>query len=121
MSALCSVMVLSKDGISQLKDQMQVAAPMMLVFDNFRFDEWENGMHDARTQAVLLDAAKLTQKQLKTMQEAVNSGQWRAEVPLYLWDEGGSKQVFCPSARLLDTPRRDAAAVAASRKKRRKN
>ena len=55
MSALCSVMVLSKDGISQLKDQMQVAAPMMLVFDNFRFDEWENGMHDARTQAVLLD------------------------------------------------------------------
>ena len=114
MSALCSVMVLSKDGISQLKDQMQVAAPMMLVFDNFRFDEWENGMHDARTQAVLLDAAKLTQKQLKTMQEAVNSGQWRAEVPLYLWDEGGSKQVFCPAARLLDTPRRDAAAVVAA-------
>ncbi len=113
MSALCSVLVLSKDGVSHLKNQMQVASPMMLVFDNTRFDEWETGLADARTQAVLLDAARLTQKQLKTLQAAYASDAWRAEVPLYLWDEGGGKHPFCPQARLIEVPRRDAAAVVA--------
>lgn len=114
MSALCSVMVLSKDGLSHLKDQMQVAAPMMLVFDNFRFNEWENGLADARTQAVLLDASRLTQKQLKTIQAARVSGSWRAEVPLYLWDQGGRKHIHCAAARLLDGARHDAGTVTAT-------
>ncbi|MCP2040470.1 arginine decarboxylase [Neisseria sp. HSC-16F19] len=113
MSALCSVMVLSKDGNSNLKDQMQVASPMMLVFDNVRFEEWEYGLNDARTQAVLLDGARLSQKQLQSIHAAYVSGSWRAEVPLYLWNAGGGKHAACPQARLIDSPSRDAAAVVA--------
>nr|WP_231867660.1 aminotransferase class I/II-fold pyridoxal phosphate-dependent enzyme [Snodgrassella sp. CFCC 13594] len=111
MSALCSVMVLSKDGNSHLKNQMQVAASMMVVFENYRFDEWMTGLEDARTQAVLLDGNKLTLKQLQMIQAAYTQGPWRAEVSIYLWQAGGSKANHCPDAIHLDYDHKDSAAV----------
>lgn len=111
MSAISSVIVLSKDGMSPLKDQMHITGSMTLVFDNYPFDDWETALNDPRVQAVVLDAAKLTQKQLKTIGDARQSLSWRAEVPLYLWSDDEGKAAHCPAARRLPLSRRDGNAV----------
>ena len=112
MSALCSVAVLSKDGNSSLKNQMQVAEPMMVVFDNYRFEEWSMAVQDGRLQAVVLDAARLTQKQLNEIQAAC-SQQWRAEERVYVWDAEAKFMGRFAAWSHLHLGRRDAAAVMA--------
>lgn len=96
MSALCSVVILSKNGVSALKDQMQLAEPMMVVFDNYRFEDWRSALSDPRLQILILDASHLTLAQLKEINEAQNSLQWRCEVNVFLWDKRGQKAVHFP-------------------------
>ena len=111
MSAICSIAVLSKDGSSYLKDQMYIAGKLMLVFENRSFDDWAAAIVDPRVQAVVLDAAKLTAKQLQSISAACQSVSWRAEVPLYVWSEEAAKAKHCPAARPIAAARRDTAAV----------
>ncbi len=85
MSALCSVAILSKDGHSSLKNQMHIADPMMLVFENYAFEEWQDALHDPRIQAFVLDVPHLTLKQLQTFNQAYQT-QWRAEVDVFYWE-----------------------------------
>ncbi len=88
MSALCSVVILSKDGNSSLKNQMHIADPMMLVFENYAFDEWTDALDDSRVQAFILDVPHLTLKQLQTFSHAYQQS-WRAEVDVFYWEATG--------------------------------
>lgn len=86
MSALCSVAVLSKNGQSHIANQMQLAEPMMVVFDNYAITEWETALVDPRLQALILDANSLTLAQLQSLQDAYLSENWRSELSVFLWD-----------------------------------
>ncbi len=85
MSALCSVVVLSKDGSSPLKNQMHITSTMMLVFENYAFDYWQEALEDPRVMAFVLDVSHLTLKQLTSFQAAYQN-HWRAEVKVYYWE-----------------------------------
>lgn len=101
MSALCSVVILSKTGHSHITNQMQLAEPMMVVFDNYAVDEWQSALLDPRLQVLILDANSLTLAQLQQLQQAQQSAHWRSEVSVFIWDNSGKKAVRFPEWKAL--------------------
>ena len=101
MSALCSVIVLSKTGHSQINNQMQLAEPMMVVFDNYAVEEWQAALLDPRLQVLIFDANSLTLAQLQLLQDATRSPEWRSEVSVFIWDSNGKKAERFPEWTML--------------------
>lgn len=85
MSApLCTVLVVSKDGKGPIKNQIQVAAPLMVAFENCAFEQFPNYALDPNIHAVLIDGQRLTQHQIKELKNIFNDT-WRAELAAYWW------------------------------------
>ena len=102
MSALCSVIVLSKTGHSHINNQMQLAEPMMVVFDNYAMEEWQTALLDPRLQVLIFDANSLTLSQLQQLQAASESPEWRSEVSIFLWESNGKKAERFPQWPVLN-------------------
>ena len=102
MSALCSVIVLSKTGHSHINNQMQLAEPMMVVFDNYAMEEWQTALLDPRLQVLIFDANSLTLSQLQQLQAASESPEWRSEVSVFLWESNGKKAERFPQWPVLN-------------------
>lgn len=111
MSAISSVAILTQTGHSQLKNQMHLSGSQTLVFSNHPFEQWPTILADPRTQAIVLDAAKLTRTQIKQLTQASQHSDWRAEIPLYIWDASGKIPHQSPHVRLLPCTKSDTQAI----------
>lgn len=101
MSALCTVLVVSKAGKSPVKNQMLVAAPLMVAFENCTFDQFPEYILDPNIHAVIFVEHLLNKGQIKALIPIVE-GTWRLELNAYWWTKAAmvnpvpERLVSCP-------------------------
>ncbi|MGO3858625.1 aminotransferase class I/II-fold pyridoxal phosphate-dependent enzyme [Neisseriaceae bacterium CLB008] len=95
MSALCTVLIVSKEGKSPISNQMQVAAPLMVAFENCAVEQFAEYVQDAGIHAVIFDGARLNKQHLKTL-HALIEGDWRLELNAYWWHKASAPNPFGP-------------------------
>ncbi len=84
MSSLCTVLIVSKEGKSTIKNQMLVAAPLMVAFENCSFEQFPEYILDPNIHAVIFVGHLLNKSHIKDLVPIVE-GDWRLELDAYWW------------------------------------
>lgn len=101
MSSLCTVLIVSKEGKTAIKNQMLVAAPLMVAFENCSFEQFPEYVLDPNIHAVIFVGHLLNKAHVKALTPIVE-GDWRLELNAYWWHKP-DKPNPVPS-RLKDCP-----------------
>lgn len=84
MSSLCTVLIVSKEGKSAFKNQMLVAAPIMVAFENCSFEQFPEYVLDPNIHAVIFVGHLLNKTNIKDLIPII-TGDWRLELNAYWW------------------------------------
>lgn len=89
MSSLCSVLIVSKDGKSTIKNQMIVAAPLMVSFESCTFEQLPVYILDPNIHGVILVGHQLNKSHIKEFNQLLEHS-WRLELNGYWWHKSAN-------------------------------